>query len=142
MIPGRSVPALRPRNVFSPGDNLTLWSFRTPSYLKQIPADQYEQYLPSLLDDSAAGQLLSTGTPIEAPPATLWAIIDDFFNVRQPALLRLERFRGRKQLPGESVYRFIGSLRNLATKIYAAEYRIKTEEESLQQFIREYPILV
>ncbi|TGZ65774.1 hypothetical protein CRM22_005690 [Opisthorchis felineus] len=99
MIPDRSVPALRPPNVFSPGDDFTLWSFRARSYLKEVPAAQYGQYLLSLLDDSAARQLLSTGTSIEAPPAALWEILDDLFNVRQPTLLQLERFRERKQLP-------------------------------------------
>ncbi|TGZ69633.1 hypothetical protein CRM22_003628 [Opisthorchis felineus] len=135
MIPDRSVPALRPPNVFSPGDDFTLWSFRARSYLKEVPAAQYGQYLLSLLDDSAARQLLSTGTSIEAPPAALWEILDDLFNVRQPTLLQLERFRERKQLPGESVDQFMVSLRSLATKIYAPEDRIKTEEELLQQFI-------
>ncbi|TGZ60661.1 hypothetical protein CRM22_008412 [Opisthorchis felineus] len=135
MIPDRSVPALRPPNVFSPGDDFTLWSSRARSYLIGVPAAQYGECLLSLLDDSAARQLLSTGTSIEAPPATLWEILDDLFNVRQPTLLQLERFRERKQLPGESEDQFMGSLSNLATKIYAPEDRIKTEEELLQQFI-------
>ncbi|OON21838.1 hypothetical protein X801_02264, partial [Opisthorchis viverrini] len=74
---------------------------------------------------TAARHLLSTGTPIEAPPATLWAILDGLFNIRQPTLLQLERSRERKQLPGESVHQFLGSLRDLATKIYAVEERIK-----------------
>ncbi|TGZ63942.1 hypothetical protein CRM22_006622 [Opisthorchis felineus] len=50
-------------------------------------------------------------------------------------MLQLERFRERKQPPGESVDQFMGSLRKLATKIYAPEDRIKTEEELPQQFI-------
>ncbi|TGZ50030.1 hypothetical protein CRM22_010878 [Opisthorchis felineus] len=65
----------------------------------------------------------------------MWGILDDFFNVRQPTLLQLERFREGKQLPGESVDQVLGSLRNIATQIYAPEDRIETEEELLQQFI-------
>ncbi|TGZ72702.1 hypothetical protein CRM22_001929 [Opisthorchis felineus] len=126
MTPDRSVPALRPPNVFSPGDDFTLWSFRTRSYHKKVPAAEYGQYLFSLLDDSAARQLLSTGTSTEAPPATLWEILDDLLNVRQPTLLQPKRLRERKQLLGESVDQFMGSLRNLAAKIYAPEDRIKT----------------
>ncbi|TGZ72485.1 hypothetical protein CRM22_002058 [Opisthorchis felineus] len=135
MIPDRSIAALRPPKVFSPGDDFTLWSFRARSYLKEVLAAQYGQYLLSLLDDSAARQLLSTGTSIEVPPATPWVILDDLFNVRQPTLLQLERFRERKHLPGDSIDQFMGSLRNLATKICAPEDRVKTEEELLQQFI-------
>ncbi|TGZ73169.1 hypothetical protein CRM22_001672, partial [Opisthorchis felineus] len=93
------------------------------------------QYLLSLLDDSVARQLLSAGTPIASPPATLWGILDDLFKVKQPTLLQLERFRERKQLPGEFVDQFMESIKNPATKICAPEDRIKTEEELLQQFI-------
>ncbi|KER27100.1 hypothetical protein T265_05794 [Opisthorchis viverrini] len=70
-----------------------------------------------------------------APPATLWAVLDDLFNIRQPTLLQLERFRERKQLPGESVDQFLGALRDLATRVYAVEDRTKVEAELLQQFI-------
>ncbi|OON23372.1 hypothetical protein X801_00721 [Opisthorchis viverrini] len=105
------------------------------SYLKAVLVPQYGHYLLSLLDDYAARQLLLTGTPIEAPPATLWAILDDLFNIRQQTLLQLERFRERKQLPSESVDQFLGTLRDLATKIYAVEDRTKVEAELLQQFI-------
>ncbi|OON16405.1 hypothetical protein X801_07783, partial [Opisthorchis viverrini] len=97
----------------------------TRSYLKAVPVSQYRQHLPSLLDDSAARQLLSTGTPIKAPPSTLWAILDNLFNIKQPTLLQLERFRERKQLLGVSVDQFLGSLRDLAKNLYAVEDRIK-----------------
>ncbi|KER26570.1 hypothetical protein T265_06214 [Opisthorchis viverrini] len=50
-------------------------------------------------------------------------------------LLILFLDRDRKQLLGESVDQFLESLRDLATKIYAVEDRIKIEVESLQQFI-------
>ncbi|OON15509.1 hypothetical protein X801_08689, partial [Opisthorchis viverrini] len=133
--PDRTVPALRPPNVFCTGDDFTLWSFRARSYLKAVPVAQYGQYLLSLLDVSAARQLLSTGTPIEAPPATLWAVLDNLFNIRQPTLLQLERFRERKQLPGESVDQFLGTLRDLATNICPLEDRTRVEAELLQQFI-------
>ncbi|OON19320.1 hypothetical protein X801_04812, partial [Opisthorchis viverrini] len=122
--PDRTAPALRPPNVFFPGDDFIIWSFRARSYLKAVPVSQYGHQL----DDSAARQLLSTGTQIEAPPATLWAILDDLFNIRQPTLLQLERFRERKQLPGESMDQILGSLKDLATNIYAVEDRIKIEE--------------
>ncbi|OON24011.1 hypothetical protein X801_00066 [Opisthorchis viverrini] len=106
--PDRTVPVLRPPNVFCSGDDFTLLFFRAHSYLKAVPVSQYGQYMLSLLDNSAARQLLSTGIPIEAPPTTLWAVLDDLFNIRQPTLLQLERFRERKQLSGESVDQFLG----------------------------------
>ncbi|OON21264.1 hypothetical protein X801_02842 [Opisthorchis viverrini] len=94
---------------------------------RTVPAlcpPNYGQYLLGLLDDSAARQLLKTGTSIEAAPATLWAILGDLFNISE-----------QKQLPGKSVDQFLVSPRDLATNIYAAEDRRKIEGELLQQFI-------
>ncbi|OON15368.1 hypothetical protein X801_08832 [Opisthorchis viverrini] len=42
----------------APGDDFPLWSFRACFYLKLAPASQCGQYLLSLLDDSAARQLM------------------------------------------------------------------------------------
>ncbi|TGZ63693.1 hypothetical protein CRM22_006781 [Opisthorchis felineus] len=119
---------MRRRRSMPPGDELC-------GRLTRTELVEAERLILSLLDDSAARQLLSTGTSIEVPPAALWEISDDLFKARQPTLLQLERLRERKQLPGESVDQFVVSLRTLATKIYAPEDRVKTEEELLQQFI-------
>ncbi|GAA48231.1 hypothetical protein CLF_101346, partial [Clonorchis sinensis] len=120
VFPDRPVPALRPPNIFSSGDDFTLWSFRARSYLKLVPPSHTTATVDRYINRSAISHPVGdSGRSFQ----------------RQAANSAPARFRERKQPPGESVGQFLGSLRNLATKIYAAKNRIKIEEQLLQQFI-------
>ncbi|OON15415.1 hypothetical protein X801_08784, partial [Opisthorchis viverrini] len=124
--PDRTVPALRSLDVFCPGDDFPLWSFRACFYLKLAPDSQcghtttnVNRHLNRNATSHPVGDL---GRPPQHRAANSAPVREV-----QGAKAITRRIRGP----------VLGSLRDLVINNYAAEDRIKIEGELPQQFILE-----
>nr|VZI08406.1 unnamed protein product [Spirometra erinaceieuropaei] len=96
-------PPLRPPNPFHPGDDFSLWAFRAQNFLRAVPFKHAGSYLVSLLDDSAARQVMATGVSLDVPVSEILKTLSDLFDHGPAPSLALEALWSRRQLTTESV---------------------------------------
>ncbi|BHF62223.1 hypothetical protein SprV_0200520400 [Sparganum proliferum] len=127
-------PPLRPPNPFHPGDDFSLWAFRAQNFLRAVPSKHAGSYLVSLLDDSAARQVMATGVSLDAPVSEIFKTLSELFDHGLAPSLALEAFWSRRQLATESVDAYAGALRELALRALPNESPSRRELEVLKRF--------